>query len=139
MKGKQAFVQVGVVSKTFSLNELNQGHLKEGKKTLFFLDIQKAYDSVWCNGLWLKLWTMVVKGKMWHVIKTMYNSSRSAVLLEGKKSSNFRVEQGVAQGCCSSPILFSVFISDLLGGIDRAQIGIQLKSGNEVGSFTFCR
>ena len=25
-----------------------------------------------------------MKGKMWHVIKTMYNSSRSAVLLEGE-------------------------------------------------------
>ena len=38
------------------------------------------------------------EGKMWHVIKTMYNSSRSAVLLEGEKSSNFSVKQGVAQG-----------------------------------------
>ena len=74
------------------------------------------------------------------VIKTMYNSSRSAVLLEGEKSPTFSVEQGVAQGCSLSPILFSVFISDLLGEIDRAQIGIQLKSGNQVGRcFTFRR
>ena len=83
---------------------------------------------------------MGVKGKMWHVIKTMYNSSRSLLLLEGEKSSTFRVEQGVAQGCSLSPILFSVFISDLLDEIDRPQIGIQLKSGNKVrGWFTFCR
>ena len=27
-----------------------------------------------------------MKGKMWHVIKTMYNSSRSAVLSVGDKS-----------------------------------------------------
>ena len=52
----------------------------------------------------------------------MYNSSRSAVLLEGEKSSTFSVEQGVALGCSLSPILFSVFISDLLEEIDRAQI-----------------
>ena len=38
------------------------------------------------------LWNMGVKGKMWRVIKTMYNSSRSAVLLEGEKSSTFSVE-----------------------------------------------
>ena len=103
------------IDNIFTLNELIQGRLKEGKKTFsFFLDIQKAYDSVWRNGLWLKLWNMGVKGKMWRVIKTMYNSSRSAVLLEGEKSSTFSVEQGVAQGCSLSPILFSVFISDLL-------------------------
>ena len=78
-----------------------------------------------------------MKGKMRHVIKTMYNSSRSAVLLEGEKSSTFSVEQGVAQGCSLFPILFSVFISDLLDEIDRAQIGIQLKSGNKVGGLLF--
>ena len=33
--------------------------------------------------------------------------------------------------------MFSVFISDLLGEIDRAQIGIQLKSGNKVGGLLF--
>ena len=76
-------------------------------------------------------------GKMWRIIKTMYNSSRSAVLLEGEKSSSFRVEQGGAQGCSLSPILFSVFFSDLLDEIDRAQIGIQLKSGNKVGGLLF--
>ena len=29
----------------------------------FFLDIQKAYDIVWHNGLWYKLWDMGVKGR----------------------------------------------------------------------------
>ena len=40
---------------------------------------------------------MGVKGKMWRLITTMYNSSRSAALVEGEKSSTFSVEQGVAQ------------------------------------------
>ena len=81
-----------------------------------------------------------MKVKMWRVIKIMYSSSRSAVLLKGEKFSTFSVEQRVAQGCSLSSILFSVFISDLLEGIDRAQIGIQLKSGNEVARwFTFRR
>ena len=35
------------IDNIFTLNELIQGRLKEGKKTFsFFLDIQKAYDSV---------------------------------------------------------------------------------------------
>ena len=33
--------------------------------------------------------------------------------------------------------MFSVFISDSLEEIDRAQIGIQLKSGNKVGGLLF--
>ena len=48
------------------------------------------------------------------------------------------VEQGIDQGCSLSPILFSVFISDiLLNEIDRAQLGIQLNSGIKVGGALF--
>ena len=95
-----------------TLNEIVQGRLKEDKETYaFFLDVQKAYDTVWRDGLWLKLWDMGVKGRMWRVIKKMYEASRSAVFLEGEKSAVFRLEQGVAQGCSLSPILFSVFIN----------------------------
>ena len=39
-----------------------QGRLREDKKTYaFFLDIQKAYDSGWFDGLRYKLWDMGVK------------------------------------------------------------------------------
>ena len=77
----------------YTLNEIVQGRLRENKKTFpFFLDIQKAYDTVLHDGLWCKLWDMGIMGKMWRVIKKMYISSRSAVILEGKKSDSFNVE-----------------------------------------------
>ena len=38
------------------LNGVVQGRLKEGKVTYaFFLDVKKAYDTVWHDGLWLKI------------------------------------------------------------------------------------
>ena len=57
---------------------------------------------------------MGVRGRIWQIIKKMYESSRSVVLLVGEQSAGFNVEEGVAQGCSLSPILFSAFISDLL-------------------------
>ena len=63
-----------------------QGRLREDKKTYaLFFDIQKAYDSVWHDGLWYKLWDMGVKGRMWCVIKKMYESSNSVIVLGGEK------------------------------------------------------
>ena len=80
---------------------------------------------------------MGVKGRMWRVIKKIYMSSRSAVLLEGEKSDSFNVDQGVAQGCSLSPILFSVFINDLLKEVEQVELGIQLSSGKTFGGMLF--
>ena len=53
---------------------------------------------------------MGVKWRMWRVIKKMYESSRSVVLLEGEKSDLFNVEQGVAHCCRLSPIFFQYLL-----------------------------
>ena len=122
----------------YTLNEIVQGRLREDKKTYeFFLDILKAYDTVWHDGLWYKLWDMGVKGRMCRVIKKMYMSSRSAVLFEGEKSNLFNVEQGVAQGCSLSLILFSILINYLLKYVEHAELGIQLSSGKTFGGILF--
>ena len=138
-EGQAGFrVNRSCMDNVYTLNEIVQGRFREDKEIYaFFLDVQKAYDTVWRDGLWLKLWDMGVKGRMWCVIKKMYEASRSTVLLEGEKSATFSVEQGVAQGCSLSPILFSVFINDLLKDVEQAELGIQLSSGKRVGGMLF--
>ena len=51
---------------------------------------RKPTITVWRDGLCLKLWDMGVMGRMWCVIKKMYEASRSTVLLEGERSSRAR-------------------------------------------------
>ena len=138
-EGQAGFrVNRSCMDNVYSLNEIVQGRLREGKHTYaFFLDVRKAYDTVWRDGLWVKLWDMGVKGRMWRVIKNMYEASRSAILLEGEKSAAFRVEQGVAQGCSLSPILFSVFINGLLKDVEEAGLGIEISSGKRMGGMLF--
>ena len=72
----------------------------------------------------------------WRVIKKMYESSKSAILLEGKKSDMFKIEQGMAHGWSLCPILFSVFMN-LLKEVEQTGLGIQLSSGKTVGGMLF--
>ena len=74
------------VDNIFILNEVIQGRLQEGKKTFcFYLDIKKAYDTVWRDRLWYKMWEMGIQGKLWRVIRNIYNVKSSCVFLNGLK------------------------------------------------------
>ena len=42
-----------------------QGSLREGKQTCaFLLDLQKAYDTVWQDRLWVMMWDMGARWKL---------------------------------------------------------------------------
>ena len=49
-----------------------------------------------------------IQGKLWHVIRSIYNVNQSCVYLDGIKSEYFDITQGVAQGCTLSPMLFLI-------------------------------
>ena len=76
-----------------------------------------------------------MQGKMWRVVKGIHESS--SCVTGGEKSEVFNVEQGVARGCCLSPILFSVFINGLLVEVKQAGFGIELSDGGKVGGLLF--
>ena len=126
------------IDNIFSLNELIQGRIKEGKSTYaFFLDVKKAYDTVWRDGLWYKMWEMGIKGKMWRVVRSLYVNNRSCIFLEGKSSDYFSINQGVAQGCTLSPTLFLIYINGLLCEIDKhSELGVKF-SKNKLSGLLF--
>ena len=91
-----------------------------------FIDIQKAYDRIWREGLWHKLQNYGMTGKMWRVIRNIYESVESCVLVNDERSRFFEVDVGLRQGCLMSPILFAIYINGLAEEIKAARLGAQL-------------
>jgi hypothetical protein len=71
----------------------------------FFLDLRKAYDTVWRDGLMYKLWQAGVRGRLWHYISRLPVLSRKAVRVGGHISEVIEIDLGVAQGDTLSCIL----------------------------------
>ncbi|CAB1098704.1 unnamed protein product [Ectocarpus sp. CCAP 1310/34] len=117
----------GCVDHAFTVGRIIQGRKGAGRPTnCFFLEVKKAYDTVWRNGLWKQLSKYGIKGKMWRVLKKMTECTKSAVMLDGELSKFFDIEQGVPQGCTLSPTLFQVFINDLLEVVEAVRKGVKV-------------
>ena len=91
-----------------------------------FIDIQKAYDRVWREGLWDKLYDYGMTGKMWRVLRSIYDSVEGSVLVNDTQTRFFDIEMGLRQGCILSPILFAIYINGLAEEIRRANLGAQI-------------
>ena len=80
----------------FTLNGFCSTRKLEGTYTyLAFLDMSKAFDRVWRDGLFYLLWKFGVKGKIWRLICEMYKHVTNKVLFGGFQSDWFEQEYGV--------------------------------------------
>ena len=110
----------------------------EGKDTfLFFLDVRKAFDTVWRDGLLEKLWGLGVKGKLWRAFRAMYAKNKSAILVNGVPTRWFDILQGTRQGATESPLLFKIFIDGLVEELAKLKLGIEIDVGKLLDGLLF--
>ena len=85
----------------------------KGKLYACFVDLKKAYDSVWHKGLFTKLASLNVTESFLNVIIDLYQKSSNAVKIDNFRTNFFLCKRGLRQGCPLSPNLFNIYINDL--------------------------
>ena len=111
----------GAEDQLLSVYEVLLRRLKKKRPTyLFFIDFSKAFDTVWHDGLWKRLWDSGVKGRAWRVLRSLYSGISAAVKVGDRTSRFVRVRQGVRQGCPLSPTLFNCFVDELSARLTEA-------------------
>ena len=104
---------------TYISQKIEDG-FQERKHTLaVWIDLEKAFDKVWKEGLKLKLKQHHISGKMYTWISQFLSNRKARVQVNGQYSREKILKEGVPQGGVLSPTLFLIYINDILNDLPK--------------------
>lgn len=95
------------------IQDVSRQYTRKIPTIMVFLDIEKAFDRVWHDGLVHKLLIAGVNPKLIKIIKSYLSNRTFQVSYNNVKSRKALVGAGVPQGSLIGPILFNLYIKDI--------------------------
>ena len=80
---------------------------------IILLDVPKAFDKVWHDGLIYKLQRNGINGDLLRLIESFLSNKYQRVVLNGQTSNWNKIKTGVPQGSILGPLFFLIYINDL--------------------------
>jgi ribonuclease HI len=107
--------------------------MQEARRTrrglvLVFVDITKAYDSIFREVLWETLTQAGVSERLLALIKRTYEDDIRCKMDGWVSRRHFRSTRGLKQGCLLSPLLFNLVLARILASVELK--GIRWKDGS---------
>ena len=126
------------LTSAFIIDEVINHCLEDGDKIYAcYVDVAKAFDKMWINGMLYKLhFNIGITGRAWRLIYNWYHDMKEYVCIDGKHSRIYTLHQGTRQGGVLSPWLFLVFVNDLITELKNTNAGVTISKVN-VGSPMF--
>ncbi|MEZ4977665.1 MAG: reverse transcriptase family protein [Chitinophagales bacterium] len=128
---------VGCNDALFTLKNVIDYFVSKGNTVnISALDISKAFDRISQYGLYTKLIERNCPRSFIDVIKNWYSKCYGYVKWESDLSMPFPIQAGVRQGGILSPVLFAVYMDDLIKDLSCCKMGCHI-NGKFVGCILY--
>ena len=104
---------------TYLSQEIEDAFQEQKLVLVSWIDLQKAFDKVWMEGLLVKLLRNGIASNMFHWIKSYLYNRRARVSVDRIHSKKILLRHRVPQGGVLSPTLFLLFINDLVSELPK--------------------
>ena len=84
-----------------------------------FLEIEKAYDMLWKEGLQITIYDAGIRGRMFNWIRNFLCNRSIQVRIGSELSDEFEVENGTPQESMISPVLFNIIVNGMFSRVGR--------------------
>src|SRR6267154_803923 len=109
---------------------ISTGYVKEidvQKNTyMCFVDLKKAYDSIWRDGLFTRMNEDGVSKKLLSLVRRWYKNVTVRVRVYDVESEWFESKVGVRQADTLSPLLFNIFINGIVDKVKESGVGVKV-------------
>ena len=101
-----------------------------------FIDVEKAFDSVWHNGLRYKLMNSKLSNKIIRLMSSFISDRTITVKINDEMSDKVKLNAGTPQGSVLSPLLIFMYVNDIPVDPMNNQVKIS-QFADDLGMWTF--
>lgn len=96
-----------------------------------FVDYKKAFDTVPHDKLFQKLDHLGINGKFMRIVAKMYDQAKLTINVNDQLSESIKVTKGVLQGDVLSPLLYTLYTSDMRSFfVEKGHRGVKVDDTN---------
>ena len=98
---------------------------REGKPLYIGLvDIEAAYATTWKEGVWFKLHSRGLRGRVWQLLASILSKYPTYIKCDGEISELLEILKGLPQGSSLSGLCFTAFLGDLVEILKKEGHGV---------------
>ena len=114
-------------------NTINQAKKNNKKVLITFLDVTKAYDKAWLDGIMYAMGHNGVNGKNWKIIKKLNENLTATIQTDHGATREIQIKDSIRQGGVLSVNQYALLMDEISKAIIERNLGVPDGNENKTG------